>query len=88
MEVQLLSTEDGHLVLPYEVDVPLNCLYQQDTGELVVDTATLRIAGVEKAGILRLRFSPEAAHAFLQALRAVEEQLAIKIGSSTKRSVQ
>jgi hypothetical protein len=86
--MKTLDSEQGHLVLPFDVDLPLTVRYESATGRLVIDSPTLRIGTNEKAGILRLTFSPEATHSLLQAVHKIEEEYGATIGQSTKSQTQ
>jgi hypothetical protein len=77
---QLLQTENGHPLMPIAVGIPLSVRYDLETETLEFDLPHLEFEGIEKVGILRLCFSPEAAHCLARAIHIVEEKFDGKIG--------
>jgi hypothetical protein len=66
--------------MPIEVGIPLSVRYDFETQMLELDVPHWDIEGIEKVGILRLRFEPEAAYSLARALRILEEKSGGKVG--------
>jgi hypothetical protein len=84
---QLFSVENGHPVLPIEVGPQLHFRYDSKSRTLAIDIPHWAIEGMEKVGILRLHFSPDAAHYLAHAIHAIEEESRGPIGEETNLRV-
>lgn len=83
-----VSNQDGHLVFPSFVDVPLTVYVNQVTQEVVIDSPTAMVGGREKAGIVRLVLTQDAVHSFQRIFREIENILDEPSATKQKRSVQ
>ncbi|TXG87834.1 MAG: hypothetical protein E6R10_07160 [Rhodocyclaceae bacterium] len=62
----------GSPLVTHEVDLPMEVHREATTGAIVIDSACLAVSGLDKAGVLRLRFSPLAAKTLKRALDILE----------------
>jgi hypothetical protein len=60
-------------VVSYPIELPLHCVYDAVTGELVVETPVVHAGADANAVLLRLQFSGDATRIFVAALRALED---------------
>ena len=81
---QLLPTENGHPVLPVEVGPQLAFRYDSKARTLEIDIPHWAIEGIEKVGILRLHFLPEAVYGLAVAVHTLEKKGDGTIGREPK----
>lgn len=81
---QQLQTENGHVIVPIAVGLPMRGGYNRATRELIIDLPHLEIPGTDNAGILRLRFSPEGTHSLVKLVHSIAQKNRDLIGEQPK----